>query len=723
PGPAMKDLLLVGGAVVLLAFVVLAIRFPRVSLLTLVALDVSNINGVIADQVGTSPYKPQLGLAVIAVLVMVRRRMFRFAWSPVLLGLMMLAAGFCLSFVATADPVASLDLLLSYARDFLYFLVVYALLLSTDALKTCTAAAVLVLAALAGLTVVHEFVLHNSGSLFGLSRVPLVQEGGALTPRHAGTSSDVNFWARLLIMFTPMALSLLAMSRGWRDRVLWAGAALALLLGVYLTQSRGGFIALFVGLIVWAVLAGGRYRRALLYLPLALLVIVPLSGIGSRLSTLTDVLSGSTTTADPSVVTRKRLQLDAWHMFLDRPVTGNGIGSYITLFPQYDRLANFDDPVTIVVAAHNFYFEQAADGGVLLLLGWALFFGSVLFVALRTMIGAARLGDDTLRFLALGVIGGLVGWLLASVFLHLSDFRALLLLAALAAVADVRCRAALAAADRPVVADGPVAPVGPDGPVGAVAPVGADAAGGPADPPVPRRPGRAAVLAWAGVAVLGLAGTAGALAAGHTVYTSTTTLGVVPSGAVGGATAYELDVVSRGLIVPTLAEVLDRSIDPEALAAQADRFPGSAPAAGATVDVAPSRLGGAVVVTVTADEAGVATDLTRAAVATSKATVAGLQAGYLLAGEPAQPQPASSPPGWVVAALAGVAVLGVVMTGLPARRRRRAAGDPAVPASTSATPNGPGGGTAAVADPARVRADPAAGSAGRERDEDAMAPG
>lgn len=655
----MKDLLLVGGGVVLLAFVVLAIRFPRVSLLTLVALDVSNINGVIADQLGTSPYKPQLGLAVIAVLVMVRRRMFRFAWSPVLLGLMMLAAGFCLSLVATADPVASMDLLLSYARDFLYFLVVYALLLSTDALKTCTAVAVLVLAALAGLTVVHEFVLHNSGSLFGLSRVPLVQEGGALTPRHAGTSSDVNFWARLLIMFTPMALSLLAMSRGWRDRLLWAGASLALLLGVYLTQSRGGFIALFVGLIVWAVLAGGRYRRSLLYLPLALLVIVPLSGIGSRLSTLTDVLSGSTTTADPSVVTRKRLQLDAWHMFLDRPVTGNGIGSYITLFPQYDRLANFDDPVTIVVAAHNFYFEQAADGGVLLLLGWAFFFGTVLFVALRTMIGAARLGDDTLRFLALGVIGGLIGWLLASVFLHLSDFRALLLLAALAAVADVRCRAALAA---PPVA-GP-ADVSGSGPAGSDP--GPDPASGPA-----RRPGRAAVLGWAAVAALGLAGTAGALAAGHTVYTSTTTLGVVPSGAVGGATAYELDVVSRGLIVPTLAEVLDRSVDLEALAVQAGRFPGNAAAAGAAVDVAPSRLGGAVVVTVTADEAGVATDLTRAAVAASKATVAGLQAGYLLAGEPAQPQPVSTPPGWLVGALAGLAVLGTVMAGLTLRRRRR----------------------------------------------------
>ena len=37
----MKELLLVGAGLLLAAFVVLAIRFPRVSLLTLVALDVS----------------------------------------------------------------------------------------------------------------------------------------------------------------------------------------------------------------------------------------------------------------------------------------------------------------------------------------------------------------------------------------------------------------------------------------------------------------------------------------------------------------------------------------------------------------------------------------------------------------------------------------------------------------------------------------------------------
>ncbi len=640
----MKDLLLVGAGVVLAAFVVLAIRFPRVSLLTLVALDVSNINGVIADQVGISPYKPQLALAVVAVLVMVRRRMFRFDWSPVLLGAMVLFAGFCVSFVAAADPVTSQDVLLGQARDMLYFIVVYALLLSTDQIKAVAAVVVFVLAGLAGLTVIHEFVLHNSGSLFGLSRVPLVQEGGALTPRHAGTSSDVNFWARLLILFTPLSLSLLAISRSWRDRVLWTGCFVSLLLGVYLTQSRGGFIALFVGLVVWALLAGGRYRKSLLYLPIALIVLVPLTGIGSRLGTLTAIVSGSTTTADPSVVTRKRFQLDAWNMFLDSPITGHGIGSYGTLFPEYDRVANFYEPVTIVVAAHNFYLEQAADGGVILLLCWAFFFGSVVFVCLRILTGA-RQGDHTDRFLAVGILGGLTGWLIASVFLHLSDFRALLVIAAIAAAIDVRSRTG-------------AGPAAPD-----------DAADQESDePPDPRgrRPTRGLVAGLAGIAALGLVGLTFVVATEKTVYTSSTTLGVASSGAVDGAAAYGLDVVSRGMIVPTITEVLNRSVGVGDLQEQAGRLPGDADA---SVGFAESRLGGAVVVTVTADQPATAAALTSAAVTRSKAEVASLQMGYQLTGDPVPPQPISSPEWWWTPTLIAI-TLGCGLSAIVAQRRR-----------------------------------------------------
>ncbi len=214
--------LLIGAALIGLAVVALAFLRPQLALITLVVLDVSNINGAIAEQIGTSPYKAELGLAVVVLLVMVRRRQLRMGWSPVLLGLLILFAGFCLSLVAAADPVTSQALLISRTRDLFYFLVVFALVLSTGRIRSLTQAAVTVLAALAALTVVHEFVLHNSGDLYGLSRVPLVQEGGASTPRHAGTSSDVNFWARLLILFTPLSLSLWAASRQRWPRLFWA---------------------------------------------------------------------------------------------------------------------------------------------------------------------------------------------------------------------------------------------------------------------------------------------------------------------------------------------------------------------------------------------------------------------------------------------------------------------------------------------------------------------
>ena len=189
----MNAFFLLAAVIIGVAIAALAVVRPRVALLLLITFDISNLNGVIADQIGISPYKPQLALAVVVLLIILARRRARLAWSPVLLGVVILFAGFCVTLISTDDPVTSEALLSSRSRDLFYFAVVYALLLATDEITRAVKGIVLILAALAGLTVVHEFVLHNNGDLYGLSRVPLVQEGGAFTPRHAGTSSDVNF--------------------------------------------------------------------------------------------------------------------------------------------------------------------------------------------------------------------------------------------------------------------------------------------------------------------------------------------------------------------------------------------------------------------------------------------------------------------------------------------------------------------------------------------------
>ena len=134
-GRAIVNLGLTFGLVVIgVAFLVLVVVRPRVSLLVLVALDISNINAVIAEQLGISPYRPQLALAILVLLIMAGRRMFRISWSPVLLGLLVLVAGFCVTLLSADDPVTSQALLFERSRDVLYFLVVLALMLSTDSL-------------------------------------------------------------------------------------------------------------------------------------------------------------------------------------------------------------------------------------------------------------------------------------------------------------------------------------------------------------------------------------------------------------------------------------------------------------------------------------------------------------------------------------------------------------------------------------------------------------
>lgn len=583
-------------------------RAALLALLVLVSFDVSNLNGVIADQAGISPYRAQLALAVVALLALLTRPSIRAPfvstgadpreppykrmWSPVLLGLGVLLAGFAVSLVGAADPALSSALLIERLRDFVYAVVVYALLLTTDSVRAVVRSVVLVLAALAALTAVHEFVLGNQGDLFGLSRVPLVQESGAATPRHAGTSSDVNFWSRLLILFTPLALSLWAAATGRVARLIWLACGLSLMAGVYLTQSRGGFLALFLAVLVWLAVAGGWYRRALLAVPLVVAALVPVLGIGSRLGTL----ATSAGAPDPSLVERRRLQANALLMFTDRPVNGHGIGSYPVVFPGYDRLADTYQPVDIVVAAHNLYLEQAADGGILLFVAWTVFIGTVLFAAVRALLLARRAGEPGPAWLAIGVLAGLLGWLGASLFLHLSDFRALLLVAALAAALDVQARRL------------PPSPAGPSPAARAV-------------------PGRRVLVGLTVLAVASAGGLAAALTNGARTYTSSATLAVVPAGkTVSGGTAYQLDVVSRGIIVPSLATVLDAS----ATLAEAGR--GAATTGGATVLVTPSDQGGALLVRTTAADPVAAETLGRAAVAAAQDDVARLDTGYQLSG-------------------------------------------------------------------------------------------
>src|SRR5262249_17919172 len=155
------------------------------------------------------------------------------------------------------------------------------------------------LAGLALLTGVQEFVLHNATTFGGLSKLATAPTDTA-TARHTGPLADANFWARLLVVVAPLALSLFVVARAWTQRAVWLVAFALLCGGVFLTQSRGGIVALGAGTVVWLLVAGRRQARLLVLAPLVvwLLLINPITG--ARLSSLSDLTSSSQGSGDPS---------------------------------------------------------------------------------------------------------------------------------------------------------------------------------------------------------------------------------------------------------------------------------------------------------------------------------------------------------------------------------------------------------------------------------------
>ncbi|MDW8344406.1 MAG: O-antigen ligase family protein [Verrucomicrobiae bacterium] len=129
-------------------------------------------------------------------------------------------------------------------------------------------------------------------------------------------------------------------------------ASAVLAAGVFMCGSRGAWLALVVGLLVWAVFWGRRGRVALLVGAAALLFIAVLNR--SRL------VEWWQTDVRP-VIWRSTLA-----MIAARPWTGHGLGVYVAAYPEYRDPSYFQRPKATNVTdhAHNELLHVAAEQGV-----------------------------------------------------------------------------------------------------------------------------------------------------------------------------------------------------------------------------------------------------------------------------------------------------------------------------------------------------------------------
>jgi hypothetical protein len=176
------------------------------------------------------------------------------------------------------------------------------------------------------------------------------------------------------------------LGNNWTTRLL-AGLAATVLGGAeYLTQSRGGQIALTVVVLFIVIVGMPRLRKPLALLGLFSLGIVALFLAGwipayvltpvfSKLG-LTQISFTSPSPDDYPTAERLAHWIAGLRMFFDHPLTGVGIGNYPAVYSQYY--------VTIFVNslghAHNYYINIAAETGVIGLTAFLLFLLAI-FVA------------------------------------------------------------------------------------------------------------------------------------------------------------------------------------------------------------------------------------------------------------------------------------------------------------------------------------------------------
>lgn len=441
--PALLALALLAGGLVLLA---VTLR-PTAAVLLFVVVLVSSASDVVGYVGPLSLFLVTFAVAVAALGFAVWRGELRLVWSPVFLFAGLFLAARALSLVVARDPERGIAVVFAEARDLLVLVVLVTFLAAAPRLRLVVAAATGVVAALAGLSLLQEFVFYNATDFAGFSYTPIEADLGGTRVRHSGPEQDVNQWARNLLLFLPLALALAAHRCAGHRRWLWLVAAAAMLGGLYLTQSRGGLLGLVTGLVVWLALSGRAVVKLAALFAVVAVVAVLVPGAGSRVATLTLLGTDTPGVTDPSLSNRAAVQRVGTAMALDHPLLGVGAGNFEVREREYQR--ETAQVITEgVIAPHNLYLQMQAESGVIGLAAWLAFFSAAAAAAARAWRSARRLAPGRTSLgglLSAGVLAALAGWAVASVPLHLSDFSVLLVVVALAVALDLRARQALTA--------------------------------------------------------------------------------------------------------------------------------------------------------------------------------------------------------------------------------------------------------------------------------------
>lgn len=232
-------------------------------------------------------------------------------------------------------------------------------------------------------------------------------------PRPLGPSSDPNYEALSLVMTVALAIWMALYEE--RDLWKWAGRICTPILAfaVFISQSRGGLLALMVmAALAWM---NSRHKMRLTAGFAAAAVFMLAIGPGKTLQRFEQIQIQGAAQSGAGISTRARFELGraGIRMMEAHPVFGVGLGQFKANEIQYNPV--LDSLEAHPHIAHNTYVQLGAEGGIPTL---ALYL-AILGVTLATFRSVRKFPGipEDIATLALSFQIGLIGIMVAEIFL------------------------------------------------------------------------------------------------------------------------------------------------------------------------------------------------------------------------------------------------------------------------------------------------------------------
>ena len=368
--------------------------------------------------------------------------------NPVLTGAIAAFMVWCLaSILWTLNVSSTIDAIQRYALGFLLLAIVF----------TATRdrrAAILVAGAFS--------ISAMASTLIGLAT------GNSPEGRLAGTFEDPNEFAAFCVPALLIAAALAATALTPLRRLAFGVGALVCGLGIVLSGSRGGIVAIAAALVMW-IIFGGRWRLKVIVASVLVGVVV-VGYINVAASPATRTRLETLTQSEELSTNGGTGRTDIWQVGLrayhDHPIVGSGAGTFTEATPRYlarpglVRRGDFFTDTPKV--AHNMYLHVLVEIGVV---GLALF-GLILVACLAAAWRAARLfkraGDLKMELLSRTLLAGTAGILVADFFISGQYQRVLWILLGLCVALLGIARGAVPQPPRPMPSNRPVVILPPE---------------------------------------------------------------------------------------------------------------------------------------------------------------------------------------------------------------------------------------------------------------------